>query len=170
MVMGWSCGWTSGVSSLISFRSSLAEEELEADADVDGVAELLLPAVAAWSLLVLILRLRGWTAVSDVELELAAFDWLDWFEVEPELPVELLAVVEVDELAVTGGLFGLLVPDSESPSFGFPPLGLALLPSFPCPPLTAPPPASPLFDAGDGAALLCCICGDELLDRSTDPP
>lgn len=67
-------------------------------------------------MLVLIFRLRGWTAVSvDVELELAAFDWLDWLEVEPELPAELPVDVEV-ELAVTGGLFGLFVPDSESPS------------------------------------------------------
>lgn len=81
------------------------------------------------------------------------------------------AVVELDE---TGGLLGLvpvLEPISDSLSFWLALAGLAVLPSlslFVPLLLLFPMPASPLLDAGEGAALLCCICGDELFDRSTE--
>lgn len=86
----------------------------------------------------------------------------------------LVLVVAVVELEETGGLLGLvpvLEPVSGSVSFWLVPAGLAVLPSLSLlvPLLLLPPvPASPLLDAGEGAALLCCICGDELFDRSTE--
>lgn len=90
------------------------------------------------------------------------------------LLILLVLVVVVVELEATGGLFGfklLLVLGSGSLSFWLTLPGLAVLPSlFGFVPVMVllPVTVSPLMDAGDGTALLCCICGEELFDRSTE--
>lgn len=70
-MIGWSWGCTSGVSSLISFFSSLDED---ADAVVVDTVDELEAVADDVSLLVLIFLFRGCTAVSDVVLELVLFD------------------------------------------------------------------------------------------------